>query len=929
LASDRPSDWPFLASGGEAGALIASHDWSGTSIGPIGTWPQSLRTMLGFLLRSPVPLVMLWGEDGVMLYNDAYSVFAGGRHPALLGSKVREGWPEVADFNDHVMKVGLAGGTLAYKDQELTLYRHGRPEQVFMNLDYSPVPGDDGRPAGVLAIVVETTERVAAERQMREGEARFRGVFNSRLKGLTIFDTISSRTVEINDTFLAMTGHSRADFDEGRWDWRDFTLPEYLHLDEAAIAQARERGTWEPYEKEYRRLDGSRFPVRLTCAPLPNEPGRVVVSVQDISAERAQEADLRESQQRFLLAQQAAGIGVWDWNLITDAIAWSPEIYTLSGIDPETPADRLFEAWTEALHPEDRDFAIGTARRAAETGEGFSFDFRILLPDGETRWLRSQATAVVESGRPVRLAGINVDVTAQHRIEEALRDQAEKLEAQVALRSAERDQLWSLSQDMLARADYTGMMSAVSPAWRRILGWSESELLTRPYASFMHPDDMPPTLAAIGRMAETGEPTRFENRILASDGGYKPIEWTVAPEPDGLNFIAVGRDLSINKARESELAAAQEALRQSQKMEAMGQLTGGVAHDFNNLLTPIVGALDMLQRKGVGGEREQRLVGGALQSAERAKILVQRLLAFARRQPLQATAVDIARLVAGMADLIRSTSGPQIKVVMEAPAGLPAAAADANQLEMALLNLAVNARDAMPDGGTLSITANEEGIGPGHPSKLAPGRYMRLSVADTGVGMDEATLARAIEPFFSTKGIGKGTGLGLSMVHGLASQLGGALTIQSRHGLGTNVELWLPISAASAEAGSETAERAPKAATAGAALLVDDEEIVRMSTASMLADLGYAVVEAGSAEEALRLAREGLRPDLLVTDHLMPGMNGTDLARAMRLERPDLPVLIVSGYAESEGIAPDLPRLAKPFRNEELAASLAALNRPA
>jgi signal transduction histidine kinase len=247
--------------------------------------------------------------------------------------------------------------------------------------------------------------------------------------------------------------------------------------------------------------------------------------------------------------------------------------------------------------------------------------------------------------------------------------------------------------------------------------------------------------------------------------------------------------------RTAKLQEAEDALRQSQKMEAMGSLTGGVAHDFNNLLTPIVGALDLLQRKGVGGERAQRLIAGAIHSADRAKTLVQRLLAFARRQPLQPVAVDIAGLVEGMAELLASTTGPQVHVVVDVAKDLPPANADPNQLEMALLNLGVNARDAMPDGGTLRISATRDSVrAPRGTLKL--GHYVRLSVADTGFGMDEATLARAAEPFFSTKGVGKGTGLGLSMAHGLAAQLGGALTIQSRQGAGTNIELWLPISAA-------------------------------------------------------------------------------------------------------------------------------------
>jgi CheY-like chemotaxis protein len=278
-----------------------------------------------------------------------------------------------------------------------------------------------------------------------------------------------------------------------------------------------------------------------------------------------------------------------------------------------------------------------------------------------------------------------------------------------------------------------------------------------------------------------------------------------------------------------------------------------------------------------------------------------------------------------MAELLASTTGPQIKLVVESAKDLPPAKADPNQLEMALLNLGVNARDAMPDGGTLRISVNAEAVGPGHRAGLSPGRYVRLSVADTGIGMEEATLARAVEPFFSTKGIGKGTGLGLSMVHGLASQLGGALAIESRLGVGTNIELWLPATAAPAEVSDENAGAVTPAPAIGTALLVDDEELVRMSTADMLTDLGYKVVEAASAEEALTLLNRGLRPDLLVTDHLMPGMNGTDLARSVRSARPNIQVLVVSGYAETDGIAPDLPRLTKPFRNADLAASLAAL----
>lgn len=466
----------------------------------------------------------------------------------------------------------------------------------------------------------------------------------------------------------------------------------------------------------------------------------------------------------------------------------------------------------------------------------------------------------------------------------------------------------------------------------------------------LHPDDRKATSQAFAAAADPEVRALYdvEYRTVGKEDGV--VRW-VAAKGRGV-FDGAGRcirvagtavEITARKAAEealrelnaslearvaqavAEREEAQAALRQSQKMEAMGQLTGGVAHDFNNLLTPIVGALDLLERKKLGGDREQRLIAGAMQSAERAKTLVQRLLAFARRQPLQPVPVDIAALIVGMGELISSTMGPQIKVVVDAANSLPAATADANQVEMALLNLAVNARDAMPEGGTLTLSARAQTRGDTGRDGLARGEYVVMSVADTGVGMDDATLQRAIEPFFSTKGIGQGTGLGLSMVHGLASQLGGALTIQSRPGVGTTIELWLPQSLSRIENGPRSFERPAAKRVSGTALLVDDEALVRASTSDMLVDLGYDVLEAATGEEALGLLHENHHFDVLVTDHLMPGLSGTDLARAVRASRPGTPVLLVSGYGEREGLDPNLPRLTKPFRKDELAACLDAL----
>jgi PAS domain S-box-containing protein len=387
-------------------------------------------------------------------------------------------------------------------------------------------------------------------------------------------------------------------------------------------------------------------------------------------------------------------------------------------------------------------------------------------------------------------------------------------------------------------------------------------------------------------------------------------------------------DVTERLRDQKRLAEAEEQLRQSQKMEIIGQLTGGVAHDFNNLLTPIVGALDLLRRRYDADERAQRLIVGALRAAERSGTLVQRLLAFSRRQHLQPRAVDVRRLVAGMADLMARSLGPRIEVVLDLADDLAPAQVDPNQLELALLNLAVNARDAMADGGRLSITARTRGAGQGSP--LKPGAYVCLAVSDTGAGMDPDTLRRATEPFFTTKGAGRGTGLGLSAVQGLAEQSGGAFTLQSRPGHGTTATLWLPVSAEALAENPADDDGAVLAARANATpvLLVDDEELVRTGTADMLTEAGYQVTEASSGYQALDLLKGGLEAEVLVTDYAMPGMTGTDLAREARAMRPDLRVLLITGYATvSDREAGGLTRLAKPFHQAHLAAAVDELLR--
>lgn len=430
-------------------------------------------------------------------------------------------------------------------------------------------------------------------------------------------------------------------------------------------------------------------------------------------------------------------------------------------------------------------------------------------------------------------------------------------------------------------------------------------------------------MAAAFEVAPAKSGLGIEFQITAASGDLRWIALQGRARHDAhgkaTRLTGVVSDITARKEADAKLA-------QAQKMDAIGQLTGGVAHDFNNLLTPIVGSLDILRRRIGDDTRDQKLVAGALQAAERASTLTQRLLAFARRQTLQPSAVNIGALIDGISDLMRRSLGPTINIIFDVPDGLAPARVDPNQLELALLNLAINARDAMPNGGRLTLSAATVDVAEQEVPGLRAGRYVRVVASDTGTGMDEATLARAIEPFFSTKGVGKGTGLGLSMVHGLAAQSGGTLQLSSVLSEGTTISLWLPASEESASSLVTSGHEPIKAARDAQILLVDDEDLVRSATADMLRDIGYTVHEVSSAAQAITLLRDGLEAEALVTDYLMPGKTGAQLIQEIRSEGLDLPTLLITGYANAaEDIPADVTKLPKPFRQVELAARMSDL----
>jgi signal transduction histidine kinase len=447
--------------------------------------------------------------------------------------------------------------------------------------------------------------------------------------------------------------------------------------------------------------------------------------------------------------------------------------------------------------------------------------------------------------------------------------------------------------------------------------------------SFIERPFHPTTLMSVVRATIKGRRRQHETRSLLED--LRRGELRLQQTNDQLERRVEERTAQLQHAHDellaqiAERARTEEQLRHMQKLESIGQLTGGVAHDFNNLLTAVLGNLELLRKRLPHDPAVERLIDGATQGAQRGASLTQRLLAFARRQALQPHPTDLAELVRGMDDLLRRSLGPSIAIEFDLPPGLPPALADHNQIELALLNLAVNGRDAMPDGGSLTISLSLEQV-PG-TRDLGAGRYVRLSVSDTGCGMDPQTLTRAIEPFFSTKEVGKGTGLGLSMIHGLALQLKGALRLYSETGRGTRAELWLPVAnGAAAAAAPEAAADTSISRRRLTLLFVDDDFLISLSTVALLEDLGHDVVKASSGEAALDVLKAGKPIDLMITDYAMPGMTGLQLAEAARKLRPDLPILLATGYADLPARARiELPRLSKPYQQKQLAERITAL----
>jgi PAS domain S-box-containing protein len=557
---------------------------------------------------------------------------------------------------------------------------------------------------------------------------------------------------------------------------------------------------------------------------------------------------------------------------------------------------------------------------------------------GETRYLDFVYQPIRDrSGNVTSIFVEGSDITDRRATEDALRacearlrELNADLEPRVIERAQARSLTWQLSPDLLGALNSKGYFETSNPAWEAVLGWSEAEVASMSIFELLHPDDLELTRAGF-ELTQVGQPAiRFVNRYRCKNGSYRWISWVGIPE-DGFVYCT-GRNITAEREAEIELAAAQEALRQSQKMEVIGQLTGGIAHDFNNLLTGIIGSLDIVRRRMVANRLDEipRFVDAASTSAHRAGALTHRLLAFARRQSLDIRPNDINRLVANMEDLLHRSLGEQIELESSLAADLWTAFTDANQLESALLNLAINARDAMPAGGRLTIETANTRLDTADTSlqdDVEPGEYVVVSVSDTGTGMQPDVAAKAIDPFFTTKPVGEGTGLGLSMIYGFVKQGRGHLRIYSEVGEGTTVKLYLPRALQYVVDLVPRTIETPRGRRGETILIVEDDATVRLILSDVLEELGYNVLVASDARPAIPVLQSDQRIDLMVSDVVLPHINGRKLAEIARACRPDLRVLFVTGYAENatfrgDFLDPGMDMLTKPFALDALGAKV-------
>ena len=824
-----PAAWPV--GGGECGALIRAFDWGRTPLGPSHDWSPALRTTVSNIVNSPVPKVLMWGDDHIMIYNDGYAGIAGARHPRALGADVASVWPDLWDWNRDILTRGFAGEVVAFHDQPMMLARDdGAPQRYFLDLFYTPVHLDDGGVGGVMCTVIDNTARIGAEVAVAASAGELRAITDA----LPVL--ISYVSADLVYRFANSYYH----------DWFGLTpeqvtgrhlrdvLGETVHAERLPLIERALAGESIQSEGRMPHRDGGYRRADIRYLPRIEADGTVLgfhVLVTDIEERARREAEVRVSNERFRAAMEAVHGVLWtntaDGRMLGDQPGWQ----ALTGQDATAYSGY---GWADAVHPDDADATIAAWKAAVAARSVFIFEHRVRRHDGAWRNCLIRALPIKDAtGEIVEWVGVHTDITEQRAAEQTLRDQAEHLQRQVRHRERAEEQLRQLNENLEARV-----------------------------------------------IAEIGE------------------------------------------RRQAEAALAQ-----AQKMETIGKLTGGVAHDFNNLLQVVSGNLQLLAKDIAGNDRAERRVTNAMAGVSRGSKLAAQLLAFGRRQALEPKVVNVTRFVQGMDDMLRRAIGEGIEVETIFGGGLWNCFIDPVQIENALLNLAINARDAMNGTGKLTIELGNTHLDDAYARRheeVEAGQYVMLAVSDTGSGMAPDIIAKVFEPFFSTKSEGKGSGLGLSMVYGFVKQSGGHVKIYSEVGEGTTIKLYLPrsreaedveviVDSGAIEGGTETV------------LVVEDDDEVRATVVEMLGDLGYRVLKAIDAQSALNVIESGIPIDMLFTDVVMPGtLKSPELARKAKERLPDLAVLFTSGYTENSivhggRLDAGVELLSKPYTREALA----------
>lgn len=940
---------------GEMEQLIRDKDWSRTSLGPRVKWSQSLRGAISLMLASPVPMTLLWGPDGVMIYNDSYAASGAGRHPDMLGQKVREAWPEVAAFADNVMQVVLGGGRLSYQDQHLVLRRSGVDEDAWFNLDYSPVPDESGRPAGVIAIVIETTSRKRAEAALACSEQRWADLFNQMQEGFFIAEAVRDergqmcdfRFLEANPAFRAISGVSDI---VGR------TLPEiFPGVDVAGIiapyVDVVESGRSRHFESFVPSTiasggGGRWFEIRTRALG----DDRFAALAIDITAQKRATADLLKSESDFRTLAEAVPNHAWAASP-DGALTWfNRRLYDYTGLNEGTLDG---DNWAMIVHPADLQATAAAWARAITDVSLYEVEYRLRRADGSYRWFLARALPVIsDDGRILRWIGTNTDVDDHKTAQAALLQMNVTLEQRVTVALAER-RVWAdifeLTEAPIAAIGLDFRFVALNKSHadkfegvygvRPKVGDNILDLLAH------LPEDLAAARARWSR-ALAGEQFTVTAEMASGAKGRRSYQLTYNSLRDrsGRRVGAFQHALDVTEQLRdrARLVETEEQLRQAHKMEAVGQLTGGIAHDFNNILQGISGAMEMVRHRLAIGKLGgiDQFIDGAMQSAQRAADITQRLLAFSRRQSLDPKPTDINAHMLSIKELLGRTLGIGIDLQTRLAPDLWPAECDANQLESTMLNLAINARDAMPVSGKLIVETTNVILDTSPSpdcSGLAQGDYVVISVSDTGCGMAEEVIKRAFDPFFTTKPIGQGTGLGLSMIYGFAKQSRGHATIHSELGQGTTVKLYLPRSqrdvpvpvpvTAPLVAASEAQ---PAIRQEKVILVVEDEPAIRLLVSDLLQELGCQVMAVESGQKAIPILASDTPIDLMISDVGLPGMNGREVAEIGRGHRPNLPILFMTGFAENafvrgDFLAPGMDMIAKPFALDALTARIRAL----